>query len=135
MKTTNDRERLMFVATPIGQLFPMFAQGKYSEVEFYEFGTEHDWVEEVPAPPSIGLWVWEYKPSGGNYDSWNGDFDGVQIDNGKWRALTSLEWHFIQNGENPWVPLIESEVHEARKEESEIGNINNLELDLERLIK
>lgn len=135
METSDTGERLMFVANPIGQLFPMFAHGKFSEVELYEYGTEHDWTDEVPAPPNIGLWVWEYTPSGGNHDAWNGDYDGVTIDHGTWRPLTPLEWHFVQNGENPWVPIIDAEEHEMRKEELEIDNKNNLEVELERLFK
>lgn len=133
MKISNDGERFMFAANPIGQLLAMFAQGKFSEIEFYEYGREHDWTNEIPPPPNVGLWVWEYSPSGGNYDAWNGDYDGVYIDNGTWRPLTSREWYFVQQGENPWVPLIEGEEHETRKEELEFG-IPSKTLDLERLI-
>jgi hypothetical protein len=134
MKIANDGERLMFAANPIGQLLAMFAQGKFSEVELYEYGSDHDWSDEVPPPPNVGLWVWEYSPSGGHYDPWNGDYDNVEIDNGTWRTLTSLEWHFVQQGENPWVPLIEAEEHEARKEELDISKIKYLDQKLERLI-
>lgn len=134
MKTTDPGERLMFAANPIGQLLPMFAQGKFSEVELYEYGTEHDWSDEVPSPPGIGLWVWEYKPTGGGPDYW-GEYDAPDIDHGTWRPLTALEWHFVQNGENPWIPMIEAEEHEARREEEEIANQKALEADFDRLFK
>jgi hypothetical protein len=117
MKTDDPGERFLFAANPIGQLLPMFAQGKFSEVELYEYGTEHNWSDEVPEPPGIGLWVWEYSPSGGAYDPWNGDYDGVDIDHGTWRPLTAVEWHFVQQGENPWIPLMESEERAIQEEE------------------
>lgn len=135
METVDTGERFMFAANPIGQLFVMFAQGKCSEIELYEYGTEHDWTDEFPSPPNIGLWVWEYTPVGGEYDPWNGDYSDVDLDNGTWRALTSLEWHFVQNGENPWVPIIDAEEHEMRQEEIEIGNKNSIEDELARLFK
>lgn len=120
MEAPDTGERFMFAANPIGQLFAMFAQGKFSEVELYEYGTEHDWADELPSPPNIGLWVWEYTPSGGNCDAWNGDYDAVDIDHGTWRTLTPLEWHFVQNGESPWAPIIDAEEHEMRQEELEV---------------
>jgi len=115
MKIANDGERLMFAANPIGQLQAMFAQGKFSEVELYEYGRDHDWSDEVPPPPNIGLWVWEYQPTGGGPDYW-GECDAPDIDQGTWRTLTPREWYFVQQGENPWVPLIDAEEHENRKE-------------------
>jgi hypothetical protein len=111
-------ERFMFAANPIGQLLPMFAQGKFSEIELYEYGRERDWSDSVPSPPGIGLWVWEYKPTGGGPDYW-GEYDAPDIDHGTWRPLTAAEWHFVQNGEPPWAPVIEAEEHEARLEELE----------------
>jgi hypothetical protein len=78
------------------------------------------------------MWVWEYKPTGGGYDAWNGDYDGVDINNGVWRSLTPREWHFIQNGENPWAPLIDAEEHENRKEKllNLSADANSFELSL-----
>jgi hypothetical protein len=116
MKIANDGERIMFAVNPLGQLQAMFAQGAVSEIEFYEFGRDHDWTDEVPAPPNIGLWVWEYKPSGGGYDAYNGDYRDVDIDDGEWRPLSNLEWHFVQHGENPWIPFMEAEAREAQNE-------------------
>lgn len=132
MKIINDGERIMFAANPIGQLFAMFAQGKFSEIEFYEYGREHDWTDELPAPPNLGMWVWEYTPSGGEYDAYNGDYGDVFLDNGTWRPLTSLEWYFVKQGENPWVPIMEAEAREAHN--SFVEDIQNKKLDLESLI-
>lgn len=112
VKIGNDGERFMFAANPVGQLLPMFAQGKFSEIELYEYGGTHDWSNEVPSPPGIGLWVWEYQPSGGGPDYW-GEYSEPDIDQGTWRTLTSLEWYFVQQGENPWMPIMEAEDREA----------------------
>lgn len=118
MKTNDLGERFMFVSNPIGQLLPIFAQGKFSEFELYEYGTEHDWGE-IPEPPHIGLWVWEYEPYGGAYDAYNGDYDGMHIDHGLWRSLTPREWYFVQHGESPWVPISDMGERELHKEELE----------------
>ena len=109
MKTSEPGERLMFAYNSIKQLMPLFAQGKFSEVELSEFGREHDWEGEVPSPPGLGLWVWEYTPTGGRYDAWNGDYDDVDIDSGTWRPLTPIEWQFVQNGESPWTSSMNAE--------------------------
>lgn len=138
MKIANDGERIMFVANPIGQLLVMFAQGKCSEVELYGYGSEHDWVDEIPPPPNVGLWVWEYKPSGGNYNAWNGDYGSIEIDDGTWRPLTPREWYFVQQGENPWIPVEDGERLADLKEDFAF-NVKTIEaaldVNLEGLIK
>lgn len=137
MKITNDGERIMFASNPLDQLFPMFAQGKFSEVELYAYGSEHDWTDEIPSPPGVGLWVWEYTPSGGNYQSYNGEYDAVDMDNGTWRQLTFREWYFVQQGENPWVPVEEGERIDNLKEDFEYNvktTEDALDVNLESLI-
>jgi hypothetical protein len=128
MKTDEPGERFMFASNSIGQMIPMFAQGKFSEIELSEFGRDHDWDGEIPSPPGLGLWVWEYAPTGGTYDAWNGDYDDVLLDSGTWRPLTAIEWQFVQNNESPWVSFIETE--EAKfiaAEEAETRSQSQLE--------
>jgi hypothetical protein len=134
MRTDETGERFMFAANPIGQLLPMFAQGKFSEIELYEYGSERDWSDSVPSPPGIGLWVWEYKVTGGGPDYW-GEYDAPDIDHGTWRPLTAAEWHFVQSGENPWIPVMDSEEHEARREEEELAKEKTLSEQFMELIK
>src|SRR5579864_8185525 len=90
-------------------LVPLYAHGKFAEYLVYECGSEiSDWSDMVPygelGQPGhgVGLWVWQFVPTGGGYDSYNGDYDDPYIDKGEWRALEPREWHFVQIGESPW---------------------------------
>lgn len=99
--------KILFAAGPHSQLLPIFACGEYAEVELQEYGTERDWSDSVPEPPELGLWVWEFNPTGGGKNYYTEDYDDIDIDSGIWRPLDYREWHFIQNGEPPWAPETE----------------------------
>lgn len=96
--------KILFAAGPHSQLLPIFACGEYAEVELQEYGTEREWSDCIPDPPDLGLWVWEFDPTGGGR-TYDGDYDDVDIDRGIWRPLDYREWHFIQNNEVPWAPM------------------------------
>lgn len=120
MNQDNQHELILFVANPIHNLCPLFVRGAFIEVEFFEYGNERDWDDSVPEPPGIGLWVWEFTPTGGDQD-YMGEYNDVDIDKGQWRPLTAREWHFVQQGEPPWEPV--------RKEEDDFNNEQSIRED------
>jgi len=122
MKQDYEPELILFAANPIHQLCPMFVRGSFIEVEMYEYGHERDWSDAVPEPPGIGMWVWEFEPTGGSQNYW-GEYDEVDIDKGKWRPLTAREWHFLQQGEPPWEPVREYDCSDREGGEQDQGNL------------
>jgi hypothetical protein len=112
-------DKILFASGPHDMLVPLYACGHFSEMELHEFGLERDWSDSIPAAPGVGLWVWEFTPSGGGPNYW-GECDDVDIDRGEWRPLNFSEWHFIQNGECPWVP--KGPFPEEENPKFELGN-------------
>lgn len=87
----NLSEKIIFEYKSNGQLIPLYASGIYSECIIIE--NDISWIHELPAPPNIGIWTWEYSPI-------YGIDDDADIDYGDWRILTEQELLIIKNGKN-----------------------------------
>lgn len=105
-------EKILFgIGCHGSKIVPIYASGPCVEQEVYE-GLTDDWDYIMPnQPEDDGLWVWEgfvhYAVSS------DGECDGAEFDNGKWREPTSDEWYSIMKNRNPW----ESRIHELYPEE------------------
>lgn len=82
-----------------GSAWVMFYVGAYLDQEIDNVGRN---AEDVGiCPDADGIWIWEGKFVGGNYNHYSGDYSDWEP-SGTHRPPTEEEWTAIRAGVSPW---------------------------------